>query len=505
MKVRYLAPLVAVAASLAAGVLFLEVAFRIVDHQPLTRLTLTAARATGSPIIPAGRQPDLKYVETTPLGPGVNRSWYGEQPQPRPEYGMDSDLVARAASYPDDPYTPFFEFNRQYLRQQICGGHGDVFGGLQDFFYFDPIDANTFPTFRHLRHASLPSWFVTNNFGWRGPDVDLNRPAGVIRIAFVGASTTSDSYGAPFSHPELIEPWLNEWARARGLPDRFEVINAGRTGIDSRSMEAIVRTELLPVDPDLVVFYGEANQFTPGSVLHTPLKQLFPKPPAAAREHTALDRNSALARRLLFAWDRFRGGNGEEPSKPPGVVTWPSGVNESDPDPYDRRLPMDLPRVVANLDGMRAALAPSGGELAVSSFIWLAHGGLKLDRQRHAGIYRYLNETFWPIPYAHIRRMADFQNRVLEQYARRTGAPFVDIAREFPPDPDLFEDPVHLNPAGLHLEAWEYFQHLVRMADERIAARRWPRPARSAQPVHPAFRDVTRRIMSRASVAAQCP
>jgi hypothetical protein len=501
MTARYLAPVLAMAVSLVAGLLLLEVAFRMLDRQPLTRLTLTAAPSARSSRV-AG--PDLKYVETMPLAPGVDRAWYSELPASRPARPLDAELASRAASYPDDPYTPFFEFNRQYLRQQICGRHDAAFGRLRDFFYFEPVDGQAFPTFRHLRRVSLPSWFNTNNFGWRGPDIDANRGADVIRIAFVGASTTSDSYGAPFSHPEMMEPWLNTWARARHLPDRFEVINAGRTGIDSQSMEAIVRTEVLPIDPDLVVFYGEANQFTPGSVLHTPLKQFFPKPASASREPNALDRNSALARRLLSAWDRLRGGSGDEPSKPPGVVTWPSGVSETEPEPYDRRLPMDLPRVVSNLDGMRAALSSTRAELVVSSFIWLAHKGLKLDLARHAGIYKYLNDTFWPIPYAHIRRMADFQNRVLESYARRSGAPFVDIARDFPVDPDLFEDPVHLNPAGLHLEAWLYFQHLARLADERIATHRWPRSPPPTQTVHPAFPDDARRIVTRAQIESQC-
>src|SRR6266511_3410449 len=100
----------------------------------------------------------------------------------------------------------------------------------------------------------------------------VTRAAQVIRVAFVGASTTVDSYSVPFSHPERLEPWLNLWAAQRAPGLHFDVLNTGRTGIDSRSMAAIVRTELVPFDPDLVVFYGEANQFTPGGVLHTPLK-----------------------------------------------------------------------------------------------------------------------------------------------------------------------------------------------------------------------------------------
>src|SRR5262249_35622861 len=155
-----------------------------------------------------------------------------------------------------------------------------------------------------------------------------------------------------------------------------------------------------------------------------PLNRVFPKPTATFRERTTLERYSALARRWLSAWDRLRGANGEEPAKPPAIVTWPAGVDERTPDPHDARLPMDLPQIVRNLDEMRDALAPIHSELGVSSLVWLADAGMKLDPVRHANIYRYLNDTFWPITYAHVRRMADFQNRVLEAYARRSGALF---------------------------------------------------------------------------------
>jgi hypothetical protein len=446
----------------------------------------------------------VKHRSNVPLARGVQAAWYERDPDPRPRFEMDAQLAARAAAHVADPYTPFFEFNREYLRQEICGPTHDRPGGLSDFFFFEPVDPQPFPTFRHLRHVSPPSWFVTNNFGWRGPDLAVNRAAQVIRVAFVGASTTVDSYSVPFSHPERLEPWLNLWAAQRAPGLHFDVLNTGRTGIDSRSMAAIVRTELVPFDPDLVVFYGEANQFTPGGVLHTPLKRFFPKPRVALRERTALERYSALVRRVRSAWDRFRGGEGDEPPKPAGIVTWPSGVDESAPDPYDSRLPMDLPRVIRNLDDMRAALAPGGGQLVLSSFIWLAHAGLKLDLVRHANTYRYLNDAFWPIPYAHIRRMADFQNRVLERYARRVGAPFVDVDRTFPRDPDLFDDPVHLNDAGLRLMAWIYLQELVPLIDERLASGQWPRPAKAPVAVHPAFDQPDRRLVTAADIAAHC-
>jgi hypothetical protein len=499
---RLLARLVAVALSLAVGALFLEAAFRIIDRQPLVHLALAAAPPTPA-IAKRAARPDLKYVERLPLAAGVDRAWYDVQPEPRRPFPIDAELAARSAAYPADPYTPFYVFNRQYLQQQICAGATGL-AFLNEFFYFDPVDGKPFPTFQHLPHVSLPSWFVTNNFGWRGPDIDALRADNVVRIAFVGGSTTVDAYSVPFSHPEMIERWLNLWAERRGLRYRFEIINAGRTGIDTRSTAAIVATELTPVDPDLVIFDGGANQFWPGQVLKSPFNRVFPKPTVTFRERTTLERYSALVRRSLSAWDRARGANGDEPAKPPAIVNWPAGVSESTPAPHDARLPMDLPQVIRNLDDMRAALAPIQSELGVSSFVWLAYAGLKLDPIRHANIYRYLNDTFWPITYAHVRRMADFQNRVFERYASETGSSFFDIDRDFPRDPDLFNDPIHLDEAGLRFEAWIYLQRLVPVIDERLSSGRWPRPRHGADGPHPAFAQSPRRIVTRAELAARC-
>jgi len=90
-------------------------------------------------------------------------------------------------------------------------------------------------------------------------------------------------------------------------------------------------------------------------------------------------------------------------------------------DPDDRRLSLDLPTIIRDLDTIRGAVGSYDGRLAVSSFAWCVRDGL-LDPVRGAGVYDYLNDMFWPFSYAYLRRMADFQNRTLEVYARSRGA-----------------------------------------------------------------------------------
>jgi hypothetical protein len=115
---------------------------------------------------------------------------------------------------------------------------------------------------------------------------------------------------------------------------------------------------------------------------------------------------------------------------------------------------------------------------------------------------RYLNDTYWPITYAHMRRTADFQNRVFENYARRDGLVFFDVAKDFPRDPDPFSDAIHMMPDGLRLQAWIYLQRIVPVIESRLSSRRWPRPARASSSTEWATSHPP--VVTRAELLASC-
>jgi hypothetical protein len=193
-----------------------------------------------------------------------------------------------------------------------------------------------------------------------------------------------------------------------------------------------------------------------------------------------------------------------EPRKPPSRINWPSEVSEQDPALDSPKLPMDLPNIVACLDIMRTALARIHAELVLSSFVWIVHDGMELDLGRDLTLYNYLNRTYWPYTYAEMRRLVDFQNRVFEKYARVHQLPFVDMAAEFPQDPALAGDAIHLRYQGLVLQAWIYLQHLIPMIEARLADGRLPRARAAAQRVHPAFDQPSPRMISLDELRAGC-
>jgi hypothetical protein len=485
----------AVLVSTLIALVLAEGVVRAVDGYRVFSVTLRRTR-----VAQPTATPDRQHLPAA-IAPGVNPEWYELNP-PRSQPAAPAPAVAaRAQKYATDVYGAFFVWNSVYLQRTLCSGNRfSTFGLLDDFFTFDPADGQQHPAFRHIPHVTpTAAWFTPNNFGWRGPDLTAARSADTIRIAFVGASTTVDPYGYAYSHTELLGHWLQLWARAVKFPYRLEVVNAGRTGIDGASVDAIVRNEVVSVDPDLVISEG-ANDFNPLAMLKLP-PSMPPRPQATFRNRSRAEDYSAVAVRLYDAILK-NGQDGSEPRKPDYPFAWPPGVDEHNPDFSRPAFPM--PGVVAGLESMRQTLAQSGGELAIAGSIWMVYPGMRLDLSRHLTIFRFLNETYWPVTYAEVRRTADFQNLVYRTFARQHGLAYLPMDEAFPRDPDLFSDAIHMTERGLRLRAWLYLQQLIPVIKARVAEHRWPRPA-SARPASAAWASEPPRLVKREDILASCP
>lgn len=500
-RLRIVVPLMA----LAIMVVAMEMALRALDGHRFTALSLQPRDAMPGEY--RGKWQSAEDVAALaaaiPAASGVDPKWFALQipvPTRRP---VDADLAARAAAYPGLALQATYEWNRLYVEQTLC--HDDrrrqaVFDRLADIYAFEPLHDTAYPTFRFHRDASYPSGLRTNAFGWRGSDVTLDKPPQTIRIAFLGASTTIGAHGDPFSYPELVEVWLNLWAASRHRGLRFEILNTAREGTHTRSIRYIVRDELAPLEPDLVVFYEGSNHFWPADFIWDPLP---PRPLAQVADTPGvLARHSALAARMRNLF--LRGPVvGQEADKPPVVVHWPDDLSETAPDVSDRRLPTDLANVVEDFDHMRRTLDGIGARFVPMSFTWMVYDGMRLDPRRDAGLFRYLNETFWPFSYAHMRRYLDFQNLVYRRYAEQHRLDFIDYDAQFPKDPRLFYDAIHLTRAGIRLQAWIALQGLVPIIERELASGAWPRPDQTPLAAHPAFTH-PRRLAPVPTLAASC-
>ena len=145
---------------------------------------------------------------------------------------------------------------------------------------FDAPWQTVLPRYRYPPNVTLPTGLTTNQYGWRGHPISLHKPPRTIRIAAVGASTTVGGHSLPHAYPEFLEQWLNLWSQSNGYDIKFEVINAGREGLNSNDIAAVVRYEVLPLDVDYVIYYEGSNQFHPETVVNFPPEYTLGQPPA---------------------------------------------------------------------------------------------------------------------------------------------------------------------------------------------------------------------------------
>ena len=458
----------------------------------------------------ADNAPVGRHLDEIALAPGIDRAWFFADPPRLPNRTAISkewlDLVHKVEQSGITEGTRradmFKAWNANFVgdpcrHSYLCGAPGHL-------YVYDPPSGEARPPYRFLPNATTPIGLVTNAYGFRGPPVPFARQPRTVRIAFIGASTTVGSHYFPYSYPEFVGNWLNMWAASRKLGVTFEILNAGRESITSSDNVVIVRDEVLPLRPDLLVYYEGANQFD----LRTMMTSDAPHAASAGVDHcpaqpvggggdsagggtwlTDLQYESALVRRvqaLLSARSLPEGGG--EFAKKDYTLAWPKGLDPRDPDISRTDLPVHLTTILGDLDTIRAAGNSVGAELVLASFFWLVKDGMALDPIRHRSILDHINQNYGPFYYRDVERLAAFQNRVFAKYARTHDLAFIDVARLLPFDPDLFVDAIHNSYAGERLRAWVFLQGLVPVVERHLKSGAWPKKVEAAKTPAPAFK-----------------
>ena len=479
-----------VASSTAFGLLICEAGLRLFTDFGANAFQSAVAKSDQPP----GAAEAMHYVEQFPAAPGTDRQWFKEDPPPLSNRSPVS--IERVERHRDYERRGIFAlqadyvWNRYYVESQRCSSNGIFRNFPDDVLVFNPPSESVHPRYRFPPNVTTSSGLVTNQFGLRGPPVSLERPPNTIRIAFIGASTTVGSHNFAFSYPERVVHWLNRFAAVNGFDVHFEGLNAGREGLNSEDIAAIVKDELLSLDPDLAVYYEGSNQFAAATYLVSPRipprNDIDPRDPIVEHKVPAFVRTHFATGDLLDrALNGFRSVG--EPVKPAYRLNLPPGVNERNPDVDNPNLPLQLPVIVKDLDSIRASLSSIGAELVLCSFEWLVRENMPLSPTRQQHIYRQLNTGLWPLRYADIRRLADFQNRVFRGYAAARRVAFLDVASAIPQDPGLFEDAIHMTEAGDRIRAWIVFQQLVPLIRRQIESGRLPHPHAAGLPPPPSL------------------
>jgi hypothetical protein len=99
--------------------------------------------------------------------------------------------------------------------------------------------------------------FVTNSFGMHDDPVSIEKPAGTVRIAVLGASMDM-GWGVKYQDTYInrLQDWLGEQAARRGLspPRRFEVLNFAVAAYSPLQRLETLRRKVLAFQPDLLIY-----------------------------------------------------------------------------------------------------------------------------------------------------------------------------------------------------------------------------------------------------------
>ncbi|MBI2880125.1 MAG: SGNH/GDSL hydrolase family protein [Candidatus Tectomicrobia bacterium] len=110
---------------------------------------------------------------------------------------------------------------------------------------------------RTVRGPAGEETIRVNRLGFRGPEVRREKAPGVYRVVALGGSSTFGAMNSEeTTYPALLQALLD-----RRFPGRFEVINAGVPGLAPAHLVPLLRREVLPLRPDLLVVMSVFNHY----------------------------------------------------------------------------------------------------------------------------------------------------------------------------------------------------------------------------------------------------
>ena len=279
-----------------------------------------------------------------------------------------------------------------------------------------------------------------NSLGFRGDDFTAEKPANTFRIVALGASTT---FSAEVSSNHAV--WthrLQEKLQAAYPSKRIEVINAAVGGYVAGDNLKNLKHRVLPLDPDLVIYYEANNEIVKDT------------------------RDLAIREGLISAEGRSQ----------PAWVTTLSKVSLMFDLAYKNlailvrsreggrridKVPADLPaHFTSQLDEMRAMLAERHVPLVLSTFIVK----YRRDQDRSTQIAN-ADVAFFYMPWMSIDGLLDAMdvyNDAILKYGSRVGLLVVDDRFVIPPDTEHFSDCMHLLDKGNEVMSKRFADALIK-------------------------------------------
>lgn len=275
-----------------------------------------------------------------------------------------------------------------------------------------------------------------NSRGFRSPEIAVPKPSSLVRIAFLGGSTT---FCAEVSGNEATWPHL-VW---RGLQDSYsevtwDYVNAGVPGYTLTECHITLKRRIKPLSPDVIIIYEATNDLSRDT---RELARQMGLGPAQADQPSWLGNLSLTWFLLEKNWQIMM--RQREATSTPRLQ-------------FDPRLSRGFHERLLRLVRDAQVTAP---------VVVLATFSHKIRRdQTPAQQLRAANTSLFYMPYMSVPGLLDaFQeyNRVIRMVAEDTGAVLVSDEEAIPGDDRHFNDSVHFTDAGAELMAGRVLKGLT--------------------------------------------
>jgi lysophospholipase L1-like esterase len=276
-----------------------------------------------------------------------------------------------------------------------------------------------------------------NSLGFRGDEISRAKPPKSLRIACLGASTT---FCAEVSSNHATWPHRLQERLQAAYPDiAIQVVNAAVSGYVAADSLKNLRHRVLPLQPDLVIYY-EANNEIVSDTRELAMRNGLLASPARSRPVALLSKYS-----LMF----------DLGYKNAVILSGRRDVTER----KINQIPRDLPNhFISVLDQMADELAQSETPLVLSTFIVK----YRREQERRTQIAN-ADVAFYYMPWMSIDGLldaVDVYNAAILRHATVRHLPVVDERDIIPADPEHFVDCMHLADKGADAMAARYYQFL---------------------------------------------
>lgn len=280
--------------------------------------------------------------------------------------------------------------------------------------------------------------------GFRNDELEVPKPPGRIRLAFLGASTTfcAEASGNAATWPHLVCARLRE-----AFPGAdFDYVNAGIPGYSVELSQRNLEQRVRPLEPDVIVFYEATNDMSRDTRVLAEEAGIF---------SGSLDEPSWLAE-MSVLWNWI-----EKNAK---VRARMAGALEE-----EGNLRFDADTIALGFRDRLEQLLRSAKEVAsvvaVPTFCWHVREDQPRERQVAA-----CNTARYYMPWMSIDGMLRAErayNRAIREAVAAAGVLLLDGEDEIPGDFDHFTDSVHFSDAGCRAMAERVSKRLIALPEIR--------------------------------------